>query len=213
MSQTHPLYTRVTVAGLLLFTLGVVLLTVLSVLDLLSLRQGTGDQLTFFVVFPALALVVAGLTWWFGTWVLALAAVFSLVALGMHGPSLVYPLGHPGSALDFVLSLMVLAGMLIGLIAGTIAFMQQHRGIARATATRSERRAFAVTAAVLVGLGASSGILAIADRTTVSAEARAGAIGVDMRKIRFEPDRLEIESGEEVRLIVRTVISHCTPSP
>ena len=201
--RSHPLYTRVTIVGLLLFTLGIVLFMVLSVLSLISFIHGTADQVAFFVIFPVLALVVAGLTWWFGTWALALAAAFSAVSLGMYGPLLAYPLGHPSSAFDFVLSLMVAVGMLLGLVAGTIGFMQQRRGVARATATRAERKAFATAAAVLVGLGIFSGILAFAAGTTVSVEARAGAIEIDMRNILFEPDRLEIQSGESVRLLVK----------
>ena len=184
----HPLYTRIAVLGLLLFALGIVLHMVLSFI------QGATDDLAFFAVFVVSALVVAGLAWRLGTWALAVAAAFALINLGVHGQFLLYPLRHPSSAFDFSLSLLV---------AAAVAFAQQRRGIAPTTVSTAERSVLGVAAAVLVGLFLLSGVLALTGRTTVSMEARARAIEVDMRKIRFEPDRVEIESGNSVKLVVK----------
>ena len=185
----HPLYTRIAVLGLLLFALGIVLHMVLSFI------QGATDDLAFFAVFVVSALVVAGLAWRLGTWALAVAAAFALINLGVHGQFLLYPLRHPSSAFDFSLSLLVAAGLLTSLVAAAVAFAQQRRGIAPTTVSTAERSVLGVAAAVLVGLFLLSGVLALTGRTTVSMEARARAIEVDMRKIRFEPDRVEIESA------------------
>ena len=195
--SVHSLYARVTVLGLLIFALGMVLLIVLG------LVQGATDDFIFFAVSGTLAVLVAGSAWRYPAWGLAAAAALSLANLVIHGPLLIYPLRHPTSAFDFVLSLTVAVGLLVGLAGGATAFVQQRRGTARDTATRAERRAFGTATALLLGLVVSSAILGVVERSTVSAQARAGAIEVDMRQIRFEPDRFDVPAGRTVKLFVK----------
>ena len=195
--SVHSLYTRVTVLGLLIFALGMVLFIVLG------LVQGSTDDLVFFAASVALALIVGGSAWRYPSWGLAVAAAFSLANLVIHRSLLIFLLRHPTSAFDFVLSLTVAVGLLVGLAGGATAFIQQRSGTARDTATRAERRAFGFATVLLLGLVVTSAILGLVERSTVSAQARAGAIEVDMRQIRFEPERLDVPAGRTVKLFVK----------
>jgi plastocyanin len=57
--------------------------------------------------------------------------------------------------------------------------------------------------AVLAVLTVLSGLLTLAGRESVSAEAKAGALPVRMKATAFEPERLEVASGQSVRILVR----------
>lgn len=209
MSHTHPLYHRVTVSGLLLFALGMVLSIVLG------LVQGSTDNLVFLAVFLVASLIFAGVSWRYEAWTPALAAGFCLIGLALQSPLLLHAIRHPSSAYDFVPGLIALTGLSVGLAGGTIAFWQHRwgtghrwgtahrRGSIQGKATSTERKLFVGAAMLLAGLVLVSGTLAMARRTTVSVEARAEAIEVQLRKIRFEPDQLEIRSGEKVTLFVK----------
>ena len=61
----------------------------------------------------------------------------------------------------------------------------------------------------LLALSVLSGGLHIAGLTTVSAEAEAGAIVVDMRNSYLVPDRLEIPVGETAMIVVKNNASSC----
>ncbi len=56
---------------------------------------------------------------------------------------------------------------------------------------------------VLLGLVILSGILHTAGRTTVSAEAEAGATVVEMKNSYLAPERLELTVGETARLVLK----------
>ncbi len=104
---------------------------------------------------------------------------------------------------DFVLPLLLTVGALLALVGAIVAFVQERRDTARRVSTRRERRTFAAIAVALLALFVLSGSLHVAGLTTVSAEAEAGAIAVEMRNSYLAPDRLEIPVGETARIVVR----------
>ena len=195
--KTHPLYTRVAIAGLLLYALVTLFFAVLSIID------GEASTVVSFIIAIVLSVVFAGLMWRFGKWALVVAALWGLVNLGMWGPGVILALNYPHSFFNFVLPLLLTVGALLAVVGATVAFVQQRRGTTRTAATRAERRTIGAIAVVLLGLVILSGILHLTGRTTVSTAAEAGATVVEMKNSYLAPDRLEIPVGETLRLVVK----------
>ncbi len=194
--KTHPMYTRVAIAGLLLYALASLVFAILS-------TDGEASNVWLFSILIMLSVIFAGLMWRFGKWALVVAAVWGLVNLGLWGRLVVLALSYPHSFFDFVLPLLLTVGALLAVVGAIVAFVQQRRGTTRTSATRAERRTFGAIAAVLLGLVVLSGSLHIAGRTTVSTEAKTGATVVEMKNSYLAPDRLEIPVGETKRLLVK----------
>ncbi len=127
--KTHPLYTRVAIAGLLLYTLVTLLVAVLRVID------GEASTVGVFIISMALSVIFAGLMWRFGKWALVLAAVWGLLNLGLWGWPLIW-LRYPNSFFNFALPLLLNVGALLALVGAIVAFVQQRRGTTRTSATR-----------------------------------------------------------------------------
>ena len=201
--KTHPLYTRVAIAGLLLHALVSLVFAVLTIIDVVLSITGTEpSNIGFFIIPMVLSVIFAGLMWRFGKLALVAAAVWGFLNL-WWGWLLILALSYPNSFFDFVLPLLLTVGALLAVVGATVAFVQQRRGITRNSATRAERRTFRAIAVVLLGLVILSGILHIAGLTTVSTEAGAGATVVEMKNSYLAPDRLEIPVGETARLLVK----------
>ena len=176
--------------GLLLIALSSLVFSILTLID------GDATTLGVFVIVIVLTMLFAGLVWRFGRWALVLAALWGF-------PNLWGLLSYPNSFFDFVLALLLTVGALLVLVGAVVAFVQQRRGTVRTVSSRAERRTFGAIAVALLVLSVLSGSLHIAGLTTVSAEAEAGAMVVDMRNIYLAPDRLEIPVGETARIVVK----------
>ena len=194
--ETHPVYTRVAIVGLLLIAL------VSLVFVILTLFDGEASTLGYFIISIVLSAILVGLMWRFQRWALVLAAVWGFLNL-FWGWLLVLSLGYLNSFFDFVLPLLLTVGALLALVGAAVAFVQQRRGGARRVSTRSERRTFAAIAVALLMLVILSGTLHIVGLTSVSAEVEAGAIVVEMKNSYLAPDRLEIPLGETTRIVVK----------
>ncbi len=190
--KARPVYTRVAIVGLLLFALVSLVFAVLSLID------GEASTVGFFIIFIALSVILAGLMWRFGRWALVPAALWGFLNLWWL---ISFP--DPNSFFDFVLPLLLTVGALLALVGAIVAFVQQRRGTARRVSTRRERWTFAAIAMALLVLVILSGTLHIVGLTSVSAEAEAGAMVVEMRNSYLAPDRLEITLGETTRIVVR----------
>ena len=193
--KAHPLYTRVAVTGLLLYALVSLVFAFLS--------QGEASTVGSFIIAIVLSVVFGGLMWRFGKWALVVTALWGLLNLLLWGSVLIRALSYPNSFFDFVLPLLLTVGALLAVVGAIAAFVQQRRGATRTAATRAERRIFGAIVMVLLGLVILSGILHIAGRTTVSTEAKAGAIVVEMRNSYLAPERLEIRAGETTPILVK----------
>ena len=171
--KTHPVYTRVAIVGLLLYALVSLVFAVLS--------QGEVSTVGFFVIFIVLSVIFAGLVWRFGRWALLVTAAWGFLNLFWGYLFLVLSLSYPNSFFDFVLPLLLTVGALLAVVGAIVGFIQQGRGTARKVSTRAERRTFGAIVVALLALSVLAGTLHIAGLTTVSAEAEAGAIVVEMR--------------------------------
>jgi len=194
--KTHPLYTRVAVVGLLVNGLVSLVFAVLSVID------GEASTVALFIIFIVLSAVSVGLMWRFGKWALVVGAVWGFLNL-WWGWLLILALSYFNSFFDFVLPLLLTVSALLAGVGATVALVQQRRGTTRTAATRAERRTFGAIVVVLLGLVILSGILHIAGRTTVSTEAKAGAMVVQMKNSYLAPERLEVRVGETTRILVK----------
>ena len=194
--KTRPLYTRVAIAGLLLYALASLVFTILSIID------SEASNVGLFIIAMVLSVIFAGLMWRFDKWALVAAAVWGFLNL-WWGWLLILALSYPNSFFDFVLPLLLTVGALLGVVGAIVAFVQQRRGITRNSATRAERRTFGAIAVVLPALVILSGILHITGRTTVSTAIESGANVVELKNSYLAPDRLEIAVGETTRLVVK----------
>ena len=194
----RPFYTRLAALGF-----GLIALTGLVAIGI-GLATGTaGSSAGFGLVVIVIGLLVGGLVWRFGRWALILAAVLSLVVVGLLGPLSLFTLSHPESGTDFVPIVLLLTGGLLGLVGSVGAIVQWRRKTARVDATSTER--FALSGLLgLVGLAVLlSIILTLASHTTVSAQVRAGATGVQIKNFAFAPNSVQVKAGDTVRLVVR----------
>ena len=146
--DTRPFYTRVAIAGLLLYALVSLVFAVLS--------QGEASTVGFFIISIVLSVIFAGLMWRFGRWALVVAAVWGFLNLSW-GWLLVLSLSHLNSFFDFVLPLLLTARALLALVGAIVAFVQQRRGTERTAATRAERWTLAAIAVALLALVVFSG--------------------------------------------------------
>ncbi|MCH7737073.1 MAG: cupredoxin domain-containing protein [Chloroflexi bacterium] len=194
--KTHPFYTRVAVAGLLLNGLVSLVFAVLSLID------GEASTVAFFIIYMALSAISVGLMWRFNKWALVVGAIWGFVNL-WWGWFLILALSYPNSFFDFVMPLLLTFSALLTGVGATVALVQQRRGTARIAATRTERRTFGAIAIVLLGIVILSGILHIAGRTTGSAEAKAGATVVQMKNSYLAPERLELRVGETAIILLK----------
>ena len=194
-----PIAGKVTIFGLALFAV--------AMIGILIAAPLSGDYRFFTTVFPAILLAVvvllAGLVWRFGARALVLTAVLMLLSLAGNLPIMLEGLRFPASFFDFVPSLLALTGNLIALGGAVVALVARRRRATRSTPTRVERTAAGVFIAALVALAALSGVLTVANRESVSAEAKAGALPVRMKATKFEQERIEARAGQPVRLLVR----------
>lgn len=196
VSNSHPFYIRVAALGFLLMTLGVLIPFVPALI-----RGEVGDPL--FLLFLGIPLLLAVLVWRFGSWALVLAVILGLLMLlSAVGFGVLFVLGHPESFLDFVPSVLLTVGSLMGVVGAIVALVQRRRGTARAEASPSERRAVQMILAALGVLVLLSGVLTLTGRPAIPAEAKAGAAQVQIKNFSFSPGQLEVKAGESVCLVV-----------
>ena len=192
-----PIGSKATILGLALYGVAMALAVLATVLP---------GELGFLTFFFAISLVLTALLAWlvsrFGAWALVLTAALMALNLAMSGRYMVEGLRFPASFFDFAVSLFAVVGSLIALGGAIVALIARRRRATRSAPTRSERLAAGALVAVLAGLAVVSGVLTLANRDSVSAEARAGALPVRMKATKFEPERLEVPTGQSVRILV-----------
>ena len=80
----------------------------------------------------AIALIVAGLIWRFGSWALVLGAIAGLLGTGLaYGPYLILSTGSVNSVFDFGVAVVTTVGSIMALVGSIVAFVQLRRGTAR----------------------------------------------------------------------------------
>lgn len=196
-SGPGPAYTRLAALGF-----GLIALACAAYLGSGSLAGDMG-ALVFIVVVAMIALLLAAALLRFGAWAQVLAALLSFLLLALVLPFSTFDLLHPESAGDFIPILLFAAGTVFGFVGAIVGLIQRRRRALRVTATRAESLALKATLLAIALLAALSLLLTATARTTVSADSKAGAIGVEQKNARFTPDHIQVKAGETVRVVVK----------
>ena len=178
-------YTRLGVFGLGLIGTAVAMFIVAALFS-------KPEDVAFMAPVLLVVVLLAGLTWRFGTW----AKVLAIVGCGLAGLAMywtVFGLAFPASPFDFLPGMLVPIGVVLG-IAGNAAAIR-HRRERVPAALPVERRIMAgVLAIVLVAAGASV-IAALASRSTI--EPATGDVVVEINAFAF-PELVEAQVGDQL---------------
>ncbi|MPZ21991.1 MAG: hypothetical protein GEU28_00235 [Dehalococcoidia bacterium] len=129
------------------------------------------------------------------------AIIPALLVLFFTLPSVGFAFGHFDSVFDFGPTVLGVLGGLTTLLGVVVAFVTESGGRAANATTPTHWRAFTGVAAALGAICVLSAILTIAGRESVSAEEREGATVVRMKQLEFEPEVLEVGTGE-IRIVL-----------
>jgi len=170
----------------------------------IPIASGDLSEAGIFVAF----LVVPGvlgmfLPWRFARWGAILPVLLALALSVLIVPFMAFSLLHPEAGLEFVLAVLMVVGALLGIIGGVTSSVKGFRRTARPGASVLQRRAYGGGLVLLVVIIAASFILSGMARTTLTAEARAGATDVQMKDFNFTTRTVRVAAGETVRLAVR----------
>jgi plastocyanin len=193
----RPFYARLAGLGFGLIALAGVATIVVGLL------AGDASNAGFGLAFIVIGLIVGGLAWRFGRGALIASGLLALALLGLLGPFSAFNLAHPESAGEFVPIVLTLAGALLGLIGSVVGLVHWRRGTQRAAATSAERLALRGLLGLVAVAVALSLVLTVAGHSTVSAAAKSGATGIQLKNFAFGPDTLQVHAGDTVRLVVR----------
>ena len=168
--------------------------------------SGSSDtaNLPFLIINIAIALIVAGLIWRFGSWALVLGAIAGLLGTGLvYGPYLILSTDSINSVFDFGVAVVATVASIMAVVGSIVAFVQLRRGAARVAATAVERNALRGVAVVVAGLMVMSAVVTLAARDTVEEADRAEAIEVLMKTTEFRTAQLDAKAGETLRLVLK----------
>lgn len=194
----RPFATVVAVTGFAMF--------VVAGLIMLGLGAAAGElaESGMFVLFFVLpGLIGMFLSWKFGRWGFTLPVLLAAALLVLFAPALPFMLAHPEGGPEFIVAVLFVIGAALGIGGGLTGIVQWLRRSARPGATPNQRRAYVSilgATALLVVLSIAATLLA---RTSLTAEARAGASPVGIHNFEFAPGSLRVAAGETVRLAVR----------
>ncbi len=193
----RPFFTLLTVLGSLF-----IVLTGFLFLGFGALTGHPEESLPFALIFIVPSLLSALLVWRFGRLTHLLAVLVALAFLGLFAPILPFNLSHPEAGFEFILVVVFLIGALMAIVGGVASVVQWRRKSARPGASPAQRRAVQAILGLTVIIALASGLLSLAARSTVSAEARANALELHQANTKFVPARLQVKAGETVHLVV-----------
>jgi plastocyanin len=196
-SAARPFFTRLAALGFALIALAA--LVALG----FGLAAGSTGELAFILPVVIVALLISGALLRFGVWAQVLAALLSLALLALVLPFSIFNLLHLESGGDFIPIVLVIAGAGFGLCGSVAGLWQRRRHTLRVTATRTETLAVQAILSAVALRAVASLLLTAAARTAVSAQSKAGAIAVQQKDSHFGPDRIQVKTGQPVRVVVR----------
>jgi plastocyanin len=181
MGTAKPRWTRLTIIGLLMASIGPLLMFLAGALFGLDLGEGL-----FFLVPGVIGLIAAYLVARFGTWAKIVGAIVGFLIAGLLFWT-AFGLQAPASFFDFMPGVLVLPGGFIALIAGIGAAMAKRRGNLSDRPMGGERIWIRGVTYVVVLSAVVSGILTATGRSSADQSAAALSVIADD----FEWDKLE----------------------
>ena len=195
-----PFYTRVTIAGLLVFVL---ILTGLSTLAMVSVG---GEDAVQGIVFYALAMiptVVVIVLAWRRPGMTLVAAIWAMLVLLITAPVIAKTVGTFNSFFDTGLLIPVIVSLIVVGVAGIVGFLQHRRGATRDVSSAGKRWVLWATTAMVVGLMVVSGTLHLTSLESVSPDEKAAAIVVEMKNSAFKPVQLTVPAGKPAKFVIK----------
>ncbi len=196
-----PFYTRVTIAGLLVFTLiysGLGILTMVSGgVEMMGVLEGLAMYTLFLV--PTLLVVVQA---WRRPGTLV-AAIWAILMTLLNAQFIPTALGNVNSFFDTGLLIPLIGAPTVAAVAGIVAFQQHRRGTTRNVSTARERWVLWATTGIVIGLMVVSGTLHLTSLETVSPEEKAAAITVDIKSSAFWPAQLTVPVGKSAKFVIK----------
>ena len=203
----RPFYSRLVIGGL------ITIVVMMVMLGIVQLASSDTSNLAFLIINIAIALIVAGLIWRFGSWALVLGAIAGLLGTGLsYGPYLITSTGSINSVFDFGVAVVTTVASIMALVGSIVAFVQLRRGTGRVEATAVERNALRGVAAVVAVLVVVSAVATLTARDTVEQADRAGAIEVLMKTTEFRTAQLTPKLGRRSASSSGTMTYTYTPS-
>ena len=194
----RPFYSRLAIGGL------ITIVVTMVALGIVQLASSDTSNLGFLIINIAIALIVAGLIWRFGSWALVLGAIAGLLGTVLaYRPYLILSTGSINSVFDFGVSVVTTVASVMALVGSSVAFLQLRRGTARAEATAAERNALRGVGVVVAVLVVVSAVVTLAARDTIEEVDRAGAIEVLMKTTEFRTAQLDAKAGETLRIVLK----------
>ena len=184
-------WTRLASLGLVLAGLAPILMLLAGLLFGLDI----GEDLVFFVIVAAIALLGAFLVWRFGAWskfVGILAGV--LVAMAMFWTT--FGLAEPASFFDFVPGILVIPGALIAIGGSIAALIAGRKGRLSDRPEAGERRGIQIVLGLVGLLALVSAALNLFTRPTASADEAQSTVA--MSDFHFGEESYQIAGGSKV---------------
>ena len=197
-----PFYTRVTIAGLLVFA---VIYTGLNILFMIGggveVIEDAVQGIVFYALFMIPTVVFVVLAW--RSRLIIVAAIWALLMLLLNAPFIPNALGTFDSFFDGGLFIPVIVSLIVAGVAGIAGFLQHRRGTTRDVSTAGERWVLRATTAIVVGLMVVSGTLHLTSLESVSPDEKAAAISVDMKNSAFKPSQLTVPAGKPAKFVIK----------
>lgn len=182
-----------------LATLGLVMIALAPALMLgagLAWGLDVGEDLTFFGIIIAAALLAALLVWTFGWWAKVVGILVGLAGGGAMFWT-AFGLRQPASFFDFIPGLLVIPGAIIAVVSCIAAIVAGRRGHTGPKATGGERILTRVIIGLLVLAMVASGLLTYSGRESVADVASADQT-VLARDFEFDPVEFEVDGGDTI---------------
>ena len=191
-----PVYTRLTVVGLLVLVVPAALALIANIID--SFNNAIPINVVAIIVPP----VVAGVVWRYQKWALVAAVVVALLSLVVNGSVAQYGRNTPSAFFDFVPTVFMLVGFIMVIFGAVGSFLQRKQDDPRTSVTSTEWGTLGVVSVVVLVLSIWSGVATITGGSTVAAEDKIGATDLLMKQVKFLPDRLEIAAESPARMVI-----------
>jgi plastocyanin len=193
--REKPFWVRVALLGFALFLALMLTYAVVGIFN--------GESPVFPIIVAIPALVAAGLIIRFGSWSLIIGALVGAFGLIFFGPEVPVGLATPDSFFNFITGTVGLTAVIFALVGCIVAFVQGRRGTAALAGPPAAVRVIQGVMVLIILTGVVSAVLTVANRETVSAADKQGAIAVTANKSEWSTDRIEASSSGTLKLLLK----------
>jgi plastocyanin len=199
--RTRPRYARLATLGMGLLTASLVILGAPAFLQIADARG-------FVLTVLAVAVVGTVLVWRSDALWARLLGILATVGVAMMMFWAAFGLLQPQSFFEFVAGVTFVLGVPLALAGNILAIVHRRRGNLEATATSGERQVMRIVAGAVVLAVVGSSVLALTTRESVDEAVAASAAEVEMRGFEFDPQGIEVVSGDQLVIRNRDAFVH-----